>query len=188
MNCLDCGKQLKGSKTGRCSPCANRHLASDPEFRAKQKAGLERKWADPAYRAKMSAKAKAHARRMAADETIQQRRREAGKKTIARLFEPEIRAKCLKAVREKSGKTQSANKIAWCPPEYRQLYWFMRKTKRLSLAECKAIIAAEVRRDIARLSPFERQERALKNGARLVANDIKPSLANPGYREERRVG
>ena len=33
----------------------------------------------------------------------------------------------------------------------------------------------QAKSDIARLSPFERQERALANGARLIANDATPS-------------
>jgi hypothetical protein len=190
--CSDCGSKISyRNTTGMCLACGNRQRAKDPAYRAKQQAGLDRKWSDPAYRAKMSAKAKAHAARLALDPAIQEVRRAAGQKTWRRLFEPEIRAKCLHAVRERSGKTQSANRIAWCPPEYREQYWFMRRTKRMTLAECKEIIADQIarekRRELASLSPFERQERALANGAMLVANDQKPSLDRPGIYEERKL-
>lgn len=192
-----CGAKLSvRNVTGMCLPCGNRARSSDPDFIAKQRAGMSRKWADPAYRAKMRVTSRAHALRLAQDPAIQEARRQLGKATYKqRLFDPEVRARTMQAVRERSGKTQSANRIAWCPPEYRDQYWFLRRTKRMSLAECKEIIAGEIRAKqqreraaIERLSPFEKQDRALRNGAGIVANDQRPSLDRPGIYEERKAG
>jgi hypothetical protein len=79
--------------------------------------------------------------------------------------------------------------LPWLPPEhreeYRAQYRSMVSNRKFKAEEARQIILADIRAKTAKLSPFERQERALARGARLVANDIKPSLANPGvYRAE----
>ena len=137
MNCLDCDKGLCVKNTsGRCMQCGNRFRLADPDFQARRNAGIQRKWAEPAYRAKMALKARLHAHRMNADEAVMAKRRVAAS-IVARevLHRPDIRERTLAAVREKSGKTQSASRIAWCPEEHRPLYWYMRRTKRMTLAE-----------------------------------------------------
>ncbi len=167
--------------TGMCLVCGNRKRAADPAYEARRKAGLAAKWADPDYRAKMRAKGRAHALRMNNDPDVTGRRRIAARK-VARevLHRPDIREKTLQAVREKSGKTQSATRIAWCPEEHRPLYWYMRRTKRMTLAECKAAIANQIRADRARMSPFERQEADLR--AKLERNDATPIASNDMFR------
>lgn len=77
--------------------------------------------------------------------------------------------------------------LPWCPPEYHAEYRRMIMHRRFKAHEAKAIILAQIKADLAKLSPFERQERALRNGAQLIANDQKPSLANPGFYGERKA-
>ena len=194
LTCGDCDTPIRRRNTsGRCPLCILKSRNADPEFRAKQRAGISEKWADPTYKAKMRAASRALAERLAKDPMVRAARSAAGKRTIVRLFEPEVREKTLKAVREKSGRTNSENRMAWCPVEYRPLYRYLLKTKRIPGDEARRSVFEQIRIDRERsqaaketLSPFERQERALQNGARLVANDAAPSLTNPGDYGERK--
>lgn len=60
------------------------------------------------------------------------------------------------------------------PGEYRKEYRSMVSNRGFRADEARRIILAEIAAQKAKLSPFERQERALANGAKLVANDRAP--------------
>jgi hypothetical protein len=72
-----------------------------------------------------------------------------------------------------AGRKISARYLSWCPEAYRDAYRAMR-AKGVPVRDAKAAIFAQRKADEASLSPFERQERALARGAKLVANDRGP--------------
>lgn len=196
LTCADCSTPIRATRNraGRCSRCILISRNADPEYQAKRAAALSVKWSDPNYKAKMRAESRAHAIRLAKDPRVRAARRRAGKAAIARLFEPEVRAKTLKAVSERAGKTNSERRMAWCPAEYRHLYRYLVKTKRIPGSEARKAVFEQVKADRERaatkpeesLSPFERQERALARGAKLVANDRGPSFGEAADYGERR--
>lgn len=187
--CVDCGIGItRASGTGRCRACLNKFRAKDPAYRAAQKAGIRRKWdTDPAFRAKMNGIAAENSRKALENPEWRAYLRERGKKLYHEVLKrPDVMEKCKAAVRANSYKVREA-RIGWCPPEWRDEYYHLTVTKRFLAAEAKRIILAQIEQDRKRkaaaaetLSPFERQERALARGAKLVANDTAPSLANPG--------
>lgn len=189
-SCNDCGKGITANaakRSGMCIGCGNKRRWADPAFRERRQAGIEKKWQDPVYRAAAIARARRLGIESAKDEELQERRRAYGRWVYANvLSRPDVREKNRQAVIARSGKTLSANAHAWCPPEYRAEYQYLRRTKKLLKAEAQQIIYAQIKADIARLSPFERQQRALERGGTLIANDRGSSLDNPGnYGEER---
>ena len=134
-----------------------------------------------------------------------ERRLAARKAAATRMANPEFRERLTKFMREvvgpkgrspevlakkdmkAAGRKISARQLWWCPESHWEVYRAIRR-KGVPCDEAKAMTLAQYRADQAAMSPFERQERALAKGARLIANDIKPSLANPGYYEERKAG
>jgi transcriptional regulator with XRE-family HTH domain len=61
-------------------------------------------------------------------------------------------------------------KWAWLPDAYREQY--RRIAKKTCAAEARRLILEQIAADEARLSPFERQMRALTKGAQLVAKPV----------------
>ncbi len=64
--------------------------------------------------------------------------------------------------------------LGWCPPERRAEYRHLTRDKRIKAADARRIILDTIAAERARaenLSPFERQERALRKGAKIIAND-----------------
>lgn len=179
--CGDCGKVLsKQNKVGYCQIHASKRLWDRPGMREAHKAGLRRAWADPRYRAANRRALREISRKCHQDEAFLQRKRERWWAHYHNVLNtPEVRARNAKAVAAAAGK-MTETKMAWCPPEYRDWYRHMNRTKRIPKADCMKIIADQVLADkkkmLAGMSPFERQELALKNGARLVANDTGPQF------------
>ncbi len=59
----------------------------------------------------------------------------------------------------------------WLPREYHAEYRRMVSNRGFTATEARQVIEAQIKADNAKLSPFERQERALAKGAALVANE-----------------
>lgn len=185
--CLGCEAPLRDHAKGeRCRRCTTIHMNADPEFQAKRIAAL---------RASAALQSGSEQRRRAGRLSAQKRManpfyvawlRNLVKNVVQPCSQtPEARAKRDDVA---AGKKISERKLGWCPLEYRGEYRRLIVSKGIKAAEARPIIMAQIKADRAKLetlSPFERQERALAKGAQLVANDIKPSLANPGvYRAE----
>lgn len=191
MGCKSCGKTVSAQcRTGYCRPCYTRKINSDPEIIAKRKAATERLWADPMHRAKMAAIARQMGINARKDPKYRQWLTEHGKRLCREvLSRPDVahKANCSETKLRARDKRR-ATQIAWCPEEYRDQFFYLLRTKRIPYAEARRMVEEQRKADLANLSPFERQMRALQNGAQLVANDQKPSLANPGIYEERRAG
>lgn len=81
--------------------------------------------------------------------------------------------------RIRAGRNISNTRLSWCPPEYRQQYRSLVSHMHFSAAEAKAMILeqveADARRAEAAMTPFERQLRAVRNGAGIVAKPIIPT-------------
>ncbi len=78
----------------------------------------------------------------------------------------------------------SETKMGWCPPAYRADYLYFTRRLHLKADEARRLVRDQIKADKARvearLSPFDRQMRALERGAQLVANDARPGLDRPG--------
>lgn len=175
--CADCGKTLSfKNESGRCASCFAKLVNADPELTKRRADGLRHKIAtDPMFAAKLRAVAAEMGFKAGRDPELRKRRVAHGKWMWENvLSRPDVRAKNLAAVKG-NGPKQSAYWMGWCPPEYRDEYRFLTKTKKLSRPEAQAVIFAEIARKEAALSPFERQERALQRGAQIVANDAAPN-------------
>lgn len=134
MNCIDCYAPIKRARTGRCQRCANIHVNSSPEMKAKRAEGIRRKWAtDPEFAARMKRQA------------------------TERLMSPEVRAKSnaafvlnkpwTKAQRDadsyaRGGRTISNSRLAHIPLTLRGEYRRLVRSKRMSAAEASAAVLA----------------------------------------------
>lgn len=171
--CGGCSVKLVKSRTGYCRTCFNLSINSDPEVIARRREGVKR-WAK-ANPLAVQMRSKRGAATRSKDEAYLARIREIVRTRVQPLSAtPEAVAKRDYKAR---GKAISRAKLPWCPPEYVETYRLLRR-KGIPVADARAATEAEIARNA--LSPFERQMRALERGARLVANDARPSLANPG--------
>jgi hypothetical protein len=178
-----CSKRItNANRSGLCKSCLMRSLNADPALMKQRGETQSRILRENPY---------AYARKCATLARNRQCRSvESMRSAAVRLAvyrTPENEAKRVAALIE----ANKRRRHAWLPEQYRADYFSMLKSRGFRAAEAKAIILAQVAADKVRaeasLSPFERQERALANGARLVANDQKPSLDRPGIYEERKL-
>ncbi len=140
-----CGARITHqSKTGRCRTCANQALHADPSYRAKRLAGLSRYFEQPGARRAAGDRLRAFRATMSDEE--RQRRSEHGKWLIREfLSRPDIRARALSA--EGRAKAVAGNhraKLGWLPEELRPLYDHLIYSKKLTSAEARAVIEADL--------------------------------------------
>ena len=187
-DCSDCGVGITAqNKTGRCRVCAVRAMNSDPEHRRKVGEGVRRALQNPYARARKAAVARENARKAYAQPERRKRAREIALRHLQLAFTPEAIER--KLANQRAGLARD-KRLAWCPPEYRDAYRKLMYSKRMLAAEARPIIeemiAADRKREEASLTGLDRQMRALRNGAKLVANDHAPSLTNPADYGERK--
>lgn len=190
--CAGCGKPITAkAKTGRCRVCKNHFLNSQPDFKAARAAGNRKKWEDPDFREKMRDVCKEIGKANRTDPVRRAKLVEIGKNSVARLHSPENRAK-VRAKQDIIARKISERAMAWCPVEYRESYRHLTLRKNIVAADARKIILAQVRKDqereTAKLSPFERQMRALERGGVVVDKIItKGTLDRPAvYNVDRR--
>jgi hypothetical protein len=144
--CLDCPTPLAPTnKSGRCTPCGNRHREADPEFRARRLAGIRKSFEDPARRA-VAAETMRRSGRKALDHPGHREWLIERGKRIYRdiLTRPDVRAKNAQAVREARA-ARAERELAWCPPEYRELLETLKRSKKLPAAEARKVIEAKAK-------------------------------------------
>lgn len=184
--CSDCSAPITDiSNSGRCRSCNVIRNNKKPELVAKRMEGKRRSMSDPIKYARACQIARDNIRKAMSDPVKRAKASELGKVKAALYFNtPEGRAWANRPeVRARAGRSISEARLGWCPPEYREQYHSLMRLKVCNAAEGRAMIEEQIKADRERLrnlSPFERQERALRNGAQLVANDQKPSLDRPG--------
>lgn len=179
--CLDCPKPIRDSNvSGRCKSCATAHSNRLPHMRVKRVEGWKKRMADPVKYADLCRVAKANSRKAMADPAKRAAAQERGRKIYERyLATPEMRAILQSPeMRAKRGRGVSEYRMAWCPPEYRDMYRDIRRKVQCSAADARAIVLEQARIDRERMSPFERQMLALRNGAKIVANDHRPTFGD----------
>lgn len=149
-NCKSCGCGITAqAKSGYCKSCANRIRNSTPEFRAKVSAGQRRLMSDPDFAEKKRRIAIRNVQKAMLDPQKRERARELAMEHLALAFTPEAIARKEAMLKEK-GRRVSETRMAWCPPEFRDLHRKNIRSRRMSLAQSQAMIAelAQERRAI----------------------------------------
>ena len=176
--CTVCGKDLcRKNTSGLCKPHYMAAWNSDPVAKAKRLVGTRRYAASPEGKLANSIRAKAAA-------TTYLSTPEGMAAAVANMRRLQPLSYTPEALARRDNVTMAKKvsdyKMAWCPPEYREMHRHLSQTKRILIAECKAIIAEQIKIDRARMSPFERQEADLK--AKLERNDAAPIASNDMFR------
>ncbi len=172
--CLDgCGRTITArSVSGLCKPCNAARLGRDRAARAKAAATNRARSATPEGRAKARDTAlRAMVTRKSRPGAIEALRASGRRLGLSRVGNAACPAGS--EVRRNAGRKSSETKMAWCPPEFRETYQWLRQTKQMRAPEARAVIEQEISVRAARRTPFERQMEALRQGAKLVA---KPDL------------
>lgn len=137
-SCSDCPAPISRNAKGRCRKCAAVYVNSDPEIQRRRAEGHAAKFADPVFRAEQAARLKANASTQRAVEL----RRERGK-VQARdvLFRPDVRASAMRPeARAQAGRSVSERVLGWCPPDRRDEYRAMVRSKQATAAEARRMI------------------------------------------------
>lgn len=185
-NCADCETPICRNKTGRCKRCATIYWNSLPETKEKRRQSWARQLKNPFVRRRLAAVVRENFAKAMADPEKRKAAQDRGRRLYeTHLCTPEVQEK-IRASRPQAARKIRATRLPWCPEEMWDEYRFLTYHKHFPPAEAKELVLAEYQRRIDALSPFERQMRALENGAQLVANDTSPSLANPGDYGERK--
>ena len=139
--CVDCGTGITAtSRTGRCKVCATIHNNRLPETIRKRKAGWKKRLAKPGERERLSKQVQRNREKAMCDPEKRARAVERGKWLIENVIRtPEVQAR-LREGHKKCGPKISAHRMAWCPPEYRELHRQNMATHRMRLAESRAMI------------------------------------------------
>lgn len=186
-HCCDCGTEISRSAKGRCRPCGAAYVNGSAEIKARRADAIRAKFRDPNHAAKMRVVARENGKKASQDPLHRQWLKANGKRLYRDILSrPDIREKNIAAIRANSHKI-TEHFLGWCPPEWRDEYRYLIRTKRMLAAEAKAVILAQITaererarraavREAEKLSPFERDELALKNGAKIVANDRAPQF------------
>ncbi len=176
LHCAGCEKPINDKSTsGKCRTCFNLVLNADPENRRKIAEGVRRFARENPESMREQARRAGQAKRNNPETLAKLRER-------MRLIQPLSYTPEAMARRDMKARGQKTRefRLAWCPVEYRDQYSSLVNQKGLRKPEAQAMILAHVAADKARseaaLSPFERQERALRNGAQIVANHCAPQF------------
>lgn len=173
--CQVCGKALVRSTTGHCRPCFNAKLNSDPEARARQADGIRRFNRENPLALKVRGIRSARTRKNNPEYMAKLR------ELVRTRVQPQACTPDAVARRDakKRGDAISAAKLPWCPAEWREHYRMLRY-KAFTPAEAKQMTLQAMREAEERLSPFERQMRALERGAKLIEMAPRATLDRPG--------
>lgn len=149
--CADCGAarfSRKPKKSPYCFRCNGRHVGKSPQRRANASAAMKAHLSDPHVRANHIRRAtEGLRRRLATDPDFVEQRREQGRAVgLSKLGVTPAGS----ASRIAAGKSSSATKLAWCPPEYRDEYKRLVKRQNIPAAQARPMIedmvAADARR------------------------------------------
>jgi len=145
-HCLSPDACAAAKPTTHCRSCLARRINADPELRRRRAEGIARHQARPgvkaAYRERMAEVSAA----MWADPAYVERRRAHGKRQAATvLARPDvIDAGRAPDVRARATATREETLLGWCPPEWRDHYRYLNRTKRIPAAEARKMIEAEI--------------------------------------------
>ncbi len=135
MSCKNCSGPISAkNKSGYCKSCAPR-FAKHPDHGERVRRALKRKFAaDP--------EAKERARETARANLFSDKARKARSEAAKRIGLSEIgrRAASTPEARAKAGRTITAKRLAWCPPELRDEYLRLSRRCHYRKEEAKRII------------------------------------------------
>ncbi|KTF68662.1 hypothetical protein ACNFJ7_02100 [Sphingomonas sp. HT-1] len=145
MICRDCSAPIsRQSKTGRCKSCSARHLNASPELTAKRLAAIERYYAQPGVRERHAARFAEYNRNIP-DEHREMRRQHGLRQAREVLARPDVLARSNSPeAKRKAGAARTERTLGWCPAELRDQYRQLCASQRLSAAEARRIIEAEI--------------------------------------------
>jgi hypothetical protein len=139
-NCSDCGTPISEQSKGRCKSCATTYYNRLPETKAKRVEGWKKRLSDPVKYEQVCRTATRNSQKAMADPVkraaAQERARE-----VYRLYldTPECRAK-VRASRKIAGEKVRETRLAWCPPEYRELHAENVNRHRMRAAQSRELI------------------------------------------------
>lgn len=136
-------------KTHLCRECSAKVTARSPEKRAKCRAAMLERNADPEFRATRARLVRDGIHRAMQDPEKLARRIANGKRLAASsthggALTPEARARAVR--------TREETNMAWCPPAYRQMYREVRKTSGVLAADAKAAVLEQIETDRRRVA------------------------------------
>lgn len=161
-SCCETPISARQNKSGLCRRCQLAAMQADPTATERRLSALRDVMKSPKIREKIKRNVLASRSKPG----VRERYREIAKATYPlTLGSPQARAAAMAPETiAKRARTHSLNDMAWCPPEYLAEYRKLIGRK---------VLAADARKIIlAKLTPFERQMHALRNGARLIEKPI----------------
>jgi hypothetical protein len=146
-NCSDCGTPISQQSKGRCKSCATAYYNRLPETKIKRAEGWKKRLADPEKYAQVCRVAARNSQKAMADPVKLAEAQERAR-NMYRLYldTPESRAKVL-ASRARAGRKLSEYRLAWCPPEYRELHHENVKKHRIPAALSREMIERRIAND-----------------------------------------
>jgi hypothetical protein len=146
-NCSDCGTPISQQSKGRCKSCATAYYNRLPETKIKRAEGWKKRLADPEKYAQVCRVAARNSQKAMADPVKLAEAQERAR-NMYRLYldTPESRAKVL-ASRASAGRKLSEYRLAWCPPEYRELHHENVKKHRIPAALSREMIERRIAND-----------------------------------------
>lgn len=157
LSCTECGTALPRNprrKGTRCKSCASRARVQSEAHRAAASRAMTRRWADPEQAAAL-----ARAISSGITDEEKERRRQRGK----------ICCNCRAAAagseaRQRAGRSLSQTRLGWCPPEYREEYFWLRRNYKMRAPEARAIIEGQMARDVERYLQTGQLQRTGRGG------------------------
>lgn len=142
--CTDCPAPISRSSRGRCRPCSAAALNADVGLKDRRAAGLRAYYDEGGGREAAAKRIRAY--NLNLDEAARERRREHGRRQYREyLNAPATRALSGGAeARQQAVATRLATLYAWCPLELRDEYRRLIRTKRMSAAEARRVIEADI--------------------------------------------
>lgn len=136
--CSDCPAPISRHAKGRCRSCAAVYVNSDPEIQRRRREGMAAKFADPQFRAEQAARLRANASTPRAIELRRERGKEQARDV---LFRPDVRARTMRPeARAQAGRSVQERALGWCPPERRDEYRTMVRSRQATAAEARRMI------------------------------------------------
>ncbi|UZW54040.1 hypothetical protein NUH86_10885 [Sphingobium sp. JS3065] len=179
-----CGREIKDfprRKTRFCRSCIGTVNGQDRAKVEKARASMKKRMQDPAFKAEHIRRTSEGLRaRLASDPDEAARRREAGralgKSGLGHAAqgagsEPRIRV----------GRMQTERYLGWCPMHLRDQYRDLVNKKGVPALEARQIIEQQIAADQAKLTPFERQLKLIREGKATVAPKFKPTTDTGPY-------
>ncbi len=145
-HCLNVGNCKAAKPTSHCRSCSARRMLTDPAIAAKRASNLRDFFDRPGVKEMLAERIHASQAKALADPVERERLREHGRKQYREvLSRPDVQALTYSPqANARRGASCRETSLAWCPVPYRDEYQRLVYSKRMSAAEARAIIEAEI--------------------------------------------